>query len=127
MKREGMGDIFGRAERLVGAEAMKRLSAARVIIFGVGGVGSWCAESLVRSGIGRLTIVDSDCVDATNVNRQVMATTLTVGEAKVEALRRRLLEINPQCEITALREVYDSTTAASFGLEHYDAIVDAID
>ncbi len=127
MKREGMGDIFGRAERLVGAEAMKRLAAARVIIFGVGGVGSWCAESLVRSGIGRLTIVDSDCVDATNVNRQVMATTLTVGEAKVEALRRRLLEINPQCEITALREVYDSTTAASFGLEHYDAIVDAID
>ena len=127
MKDAGIDAIFGRAERLVGAAAMKRLAAARVIIFGVGGVGSWCAESLVRSGIGHLTIVDSDCVDVTNVNRQVMATMLTVGEVKVEALRRRLLEINPRCDITALREVYDSTTAAGFGLEKYDAIVDAID
>ena len=72
-------DIFQRSELLLGAEAMGRISEKRVIIFGVGGVGSWCAESLVRSGIKQLTIVDSDCVCASNINRQLMATTETVG------------------------------------------------
>ena len=93
-----MKEIFQRAELLLGTEAMVRLSEKRVILFGVGGVGSWCAEALVRTGLKHLTIVDFDCVDVTNVNRQLMATTKTVGQVKVEALKERLLAINPDAE-----------------------------
>ena len=88
--------IFRRSELLLGDEVMARIAQKRVIIFGVGGVGSWCAESLVRSGIRDLTIVDSDRVCITNVNRQLMATAKTVGQVKVEALKERLLSINPR-------------------------------
>ncbi len=77
-----MNDIFQRTQLLVGPEAMERLAKSRVIVFGVGGVGSWCAESLVRSGIRQLTIVDADCVAESNINRQLLATTLTVGQPK---------------------------------------------
>lgn len=119
--------IFARAERLLGAEAMARIASKRVIVFGVGGVGSWCAEALVRSGVRRLTIVDSDRVSVTNVNRQLMATTRTVGQVKVEVLRERLLEINPQAEITALQQIFTEESAPDFALDGYDYIVDAID
>ena len=119
--------IFRRAELLLGSEAMSRISGKRVIIFGVGGVGSWCAESLVRSGIRQLTIVDSDRVAITNVNRQMMATTETVGQVKVEVLRKRLLAINPSAEITARHEFFTAETADSFRLDSYDYIIDAID
>ena len=119
--------ILNRTTLLVGDAAMERIAAARVIIFGVGGVGSWCAESLVRSGIRRLTIVDSDRVCITNVNRQAMATTRTVGRVKVEALKERLLEINPAADITAVQEIFSADTADSFHLEEYDYIIDAID
>ncbi len=119
--------IFGRAALLLGNEAMERLVRKRVIIFGIGGVGSWCAECLVRTGIGQLTIVDFDCVDVTNVNRQLMATTETVGQVKVEALRQRLLTINPEAEITALQKTFTEETAREFGLDTYDYIIDAID
>ena len=106
---------------------MSRIAEKRVIIFGVGGVGSWCAESLVRSGIRKLTIVDSDCVSVTNINRQLMATTKTVGQVKVDALKERLLTINPSAEITALQQVFTAETASKFALEEYDYIIDAID
>ena len=106
---------------------MNRIAEKRVIIFGVGGVGSWCAESLVRSGIRKLTIVDSDCVSVTNINRQLMATTKTVGQVKVDAVKERLLAINPSAEITALQQVFSADTASQFGLEGYDYIIDAID
>ncbi len=119
--------IFHRSELLLGADAMKRIGQKRVIIFGVGGVGSWCAESLVRSGIRQLTIVDSDRVCITNINRQLMATTLTVGQVKVDALKERLLAINPEAEITALQQVFSEETADSFALGTYDYIIDAID
>lgn len=119
--------IFRRTELLLGNETMEHLNSCRVIIFGVGGVGSWCAESLVRSGIRKLTIVDSDRVCITNINRQLMATTKTVGQVKVESLRERLLAINPAAEITALQQIFTSETADSFGLSSYDYIVDAID
>ena len=119
--------IFRRAELLLGDEAMSRIAEKRVIIFGVGGVGSWCAESLVRSGITKLTIVDSDCVSVTNINRQLMATTKTVGQVKVDALKERLLTINPSAEITALQQVFNADSASQFGLEEYDYIIDAID
>ena len=119
--------IFRRSELLLGNEVMERIAQKRVIIFGVGGVGSWCAESLVRSGIRQLTIVDSDRVCITNINRQLMATTKTVGQVKVEALKERLLSINPQAEITALQQIFSEETAESFELDSYDYIIDAID
>ena len=119
--------LFRRAELLLGDEAMARIAEKRVIIIGVGGVGSWCAESLVRSGIRRLTIVDSDRVAVTNVNRQLMATTETVGQPKVDVLKERLLTINPSAEITALQQVFTAETAEHFLLDTYDYIIDAID
>ncbi|MDR1499585.1 MAG: tRNA threonylcarbamoyladenosine dehydratase [Tannerellaceae bacterium] len=119
--------LFHRTERLLGTERMDRVAGVRVIIFGVGGVGGWCAESLVRSGVRRLTIVDSDRICVTNINRQVMATRHTVGEVKVEALKARLLAINPAAEVEALQMIYSRETSGAFGLEDYDYIVDAID
>ena len=119
--------IFRRTELLLGDELMERLSSKSVIIFGVGGVGSWCAESLIRSGIRHLTIVDSDRVCITNINRQLMATTKTVGHVKVDALKERLLSINPSAEITALQQIFTAETAESFNLASYDYVIDAID
>ena len=119
--------IYSRTKLLVGDAAMTALGSARVIIFGVGGVGSWCAEGLVRSGITHLTLVDSDTVSRSNINRQLMATSRTVGRPKVEALRDRLLDINPNAEILALQRPYNEETAESFRLEEYDYILDAID
>ena len=120
-----MNSAFSRVERLLGANSLAQLTRARVILFGVGGVGGWCAEALVRSGIGHLTLVDPDCVDVTNINRQLPATTRTVGRPKVDVLRERLLEINPLCDVTALQERY--TLGADFQLAGYDVIIDAID
>ena len=120
-------DIFDRSTRLLGSDVMDAIGKVRVIIFGVGGVGSWCAEGLVRSGIRHLTIVDADKVGVTNVNRQLQATTKTVGRIKVEVLKERLLEINPSAEITALEKVYTEENAAEFCLDSYDYIIDAID
>ena len=116
---------FSRVERLVGPEGLTKLGKSRVILFGVGGVGGWCAESLVRSGIGHLTIVDPDCVDITNINRQLPATSSTIGHSKVEVLRERLLDINPECEVVALQKRYEA--GVTWGLEGYDIIIDAID
>ena len=106
---------------------MQVLAKTRVIILGVGGVGSWCAEGLVRSGITHLTIVDSDRVCITNVNRQLMATTKTVGQVKVDALKNHLLEINPKAEIEAIQSIYCEETADSFDLDSYDYVIDAVD
>ena len=106
---------------------MERIAQKRVIIFGVGGVGSWCAESLVRSGITKLTIVDSDRVCITNINRQLMATTITIGQVKVDVLKKRLLTINPHAEITAMQKIFTQQTAEVFELHAYDYIIDAID
>jgi len=118
---------FQRTELLLGKEKMEEVTGKKVIIFGIGGVGSWCAESLVRSGIQYLTIVDSDRICITNVNRQVHATMQTIGELKTDALRKRLLEINPTAEINAIRKIYNKTNHALFNLESYDYIIDAID
>ncbi len=122
-----MKGIFNRTELLLGTEMMNVISAKRIIIFGVGGVGSWCAESLVRSGVEHLTIVDSDRVCVTNVNRQLMATCRTIGKVKVDALKDRLHEINPSADIEAIQEIYSEETAESFHLEQYDYIIDCID
>ena len=119
--------IFQRTELLLGNDFLRRAAEKRVILFGVGGVGSWCAEMLIRSGIVHLTLVDSDRVSMTNVNRQLMATTKTVGLVKVEVLKQRLLEINPTAEIIALQRIYSPETHETFMLESYDFIIDAID
>lgn len=119
--------IFRRQELLLGAPAMSTISSKSVIIFGVGGVGSWCAESLIRSGIQHLTIVDSDRICTTNINRQLMATTSTIGKVKVDVLKQRLLDINPTAQITAIQAIYSAETAHTFNLSSYDYIIDAID
>lgn len=118
---------FDRTALLVGDEAMGRIARARVILFGVGGVGSWVAESLVRTGIRHITLVDSDRVAPTNVNRQMPATSETIGEIKTDAARRRLLAINPEADVTTLTLFYDAETAPQIDLAEYDYIVDAID
>lgn len=124
MKKRG---IFQRTELLMGKERMNLISQKRVIIFGIGGVGSWCAESLIRTGVQHLTIVDSDRVCITNINRQLLATTRTVGQVKTEVLKNRLLEINPEAEITAIQKIYNKASHPLFKLEEYDFIIDCID
>lgn len=119
--------LFHRSELLVGPAAMSQLGAARVILFGIGGVGSWTAEALVRSGIGHLTLVDSDCVCITNVNRQLQATSANVGRVKVAELASRLRSINPDAEIVARHEAYGIDTRDDFALATFDYVVDAID
>lgn len=122
--RKGM---FQRTELLMGKELMDNIMSRNVIIFGIGGVGSWCAESLVRSGIQKLTIVDSDRICITNINRQSHATVLTVGEVKTEALKKRLMEINPSAQINAIQKIYNRDNHDFFELNNYDYIIDAID
>lgn len=120
-------EIFQRTALLIGEDGLLKIGELKVIIFGVGGVGSWCAEALVRTGIKHLTIVDSDLVATSNINRQLMATTETVGKVKVEVLKQRLLAINPYAEITTFQEIYNEDTREMFDLDKYDYIVDAID
>ena len=133
-----MDEFFSRSEALLGAEAMEALRTKRVILFGVGGVGSWCAEALVRTGLTHLTIVDGDTVQPSNVNRQLPATRETLGRPKVEVLRERLLTINPEAEIVAVHRMYNPTPplptregekekAYDFRIEEYDYVIDAID
>ena len=116
-----------RTELMLGTAVQKTIANTKVAIIGLGGVGSWCAESLVRSGIGELLLVDSDSVCASNINRQLMATTKTVGKVKVEVLAERLREINPLVKLEVRQQVYSEETAAAFHLEHYDYVIDAID
>lgn len=120
-------DILQRTELLMGNEYIALAKQKKVIIFGVGGVGSWCAEMLVRSGLGHITLVDSDEVAASNINRQLMATTTTVGSPKVKVLKERLIDINPYASIEAIQAIYSLDTAESFNLHEYDYIIDAID
>lgn len=120
-------DIFDRTELLYGDSAMAALAEARVILFGVGGVGGWCAEGLVRAGIGHLTIVDADCVAVSNINRQIMATTLTVGRPKVDVMKERLLAINPFLDLQTVQARYSEENHAEFRLDDYDYVIDAID
>jgi tRNA threonylcarbamoyladenosine dehydratase len=119
--------IFQRSELLLGPEIMSEIATKKVIIFGIGGVGSWCAESLVRSGIHNLTIVDSDRICVTNINRQLHATTLTVGEVKTDALKKRLLEINPHANIIDIQKIYNQQNNDFFQLDQFDYIIDGID
>jgi tRNA A37 threonylcarbamoyladenosine dehydratase len=124
MKRE---QSFHRLHLLTGTGSLISLKRTRVIIFGVGGVGSWCAEALIRSGVGHLTLVDSDLICITNINRQVQAKQSTVGKVKVIELANHLAEINPEAEIVPVQAVYDRTTCTKYDLSQYDYVIDAID
>ncbi len=118
---------FSRTELLLGHDGMEKLAAARVAIFGVGGVGGYTAEALARSGVGALDLIDDDRVCLTNLNRQIFATRKTVGHLKVEVAKERLLEINPNCRIETHQTFYSPETQDQFDFTQYDYIVDAID
>ena len=112
---------------MIGDEAADRLGASRVLLFGVGGVGSYAAEALVRSGIGSLTVVDKDEVDESNINRQLIALGSTVGLPKTEAARSRLLDINPEAEIRVFRECFTPENGGFVDFSEYDYVIDAVD
>ncbi len=118
---------FARTERLIGSDNLQKLKNANIIIFGLGGVGSYVAEALARCGIGKMTVVDKDVVDITNINRQLYALQSTVGKNKADVAKERILDINPQCEVTAIVKMYLPENADEFNLSQYDYIIDAID
>ncbi|HEY3424876.1 MAG TPA: tRNA threonylcarbamoyladenosine dehydratase [Negativicutes bacterium] len=118
---------FSRTELLIGAAALEKLGQSKVAIFGIGGVGTYVVEGLVRSGVGKFVLVDDDCICLTNINRQLHATRKTVGKPKVEVMRDRILEINPQAEVAIFQEFYMPDTAARLISDDYNYIVDAID
>lgn len=118
---------FARVEQSLGRRATAALSASRVAVIGVGGVGSWCAEALARSAVGSILIADPDRIEPSNINRQLIATSSTVGEFKVDVLKKRLLEINPGLKVEAVAERYSRQSAGKFAFERYDCVVDAID
>ncbi|MDR3020951.1 MAG: epoxyqueuosine reductase QueH [Treponema sp.] len=120
-------EIFSRLSLLTGNEGLEKLKKTSVLIFGAGGVGSWAAEALVRSGIGKIGIIDHDIICASNINRQVEATSLTIGMPKASALKKYLLEINPDCEITAWDELFCRENASKFNIENSCYVIDAID
>lgn len=122
-----MTGIFSRTELLIGVEGLARLAQARVAIFGVGGVGSFAAEGLIRTGVGHFLLVDHDTVDVSNINRQIHATMRTVGQQKTDVMRARMLEINPTAEIRTIAELYAPNRADAFFSEPIDYIVDAVD
>ena len=116
-----------RTSLIIGDEGLEKLKNSSVIVFGVGGVGSFAAEAIARAGVGNLTIVDFDDVDITNINRQLPALHSTVGRYKVDVMKERILDINPNINIKAIREVYNKDTSDSILSEKYDYVVDAID
>jgi tRNA A37 threonylcarbamoyladenosine dehydratase len=119
---------FGGIARLYGERALERFRAAHVCVIGVGGVGSWVVEALARSAIGHLTLIDLDNVAESNINRQIQATTSTIGLPKIEALKRRIAEINPFCEVTLVEDFIDPDNLDTMiGADRYDYVIDAID
>ncbi len=118
---------FSRTELLIGQEGMERLRDARVAVFGIGGVGGYTVEALARSGVGTLDLIDDDKVCLTNINRQIYATTKTVGKYKVDVAKERILEINPEAKVNIYKTFYLPDTAEQFDFSQYDYIVDAID
>lgn len=122
-----MDGRFARTALILGREGLERLSSCRVIVFGIGGVGGYAVEALVRSGIGAIDLVDNDTVSLSNLNRQIIALESTIGQYKTDAAMRRILDINPDCKVTVHRMFYMPETAGSIDLRHYDYVVDCID
>lgn len=122
-----MLDQFSRTELLLGREGIERLARSRVAVFGLGGVGGYTVEALVRSGVGTLDLIDNDRVSLTNLNRQILATRRTLGQYKADAARERVLEINPEAVAHAWKRFFGPDTAGAFDFSQYDYVVDAID
>ncbi|MBQ9604029.1 MAG: tRNA threonylcarbamoyladenosine dehydratase [Firmicutes bacterium] len=120
-------NAFSRTELLFGRENMEKFAAARVAVFGIGGVGGHTVEALARSGIGTLDLIDSDKVELTNINRQLVASYSTIGRYKVDVAKERILDINPDAKVNVYKTFYLPETAAMFDFMQYDYIVDAID
>mgnify|MGYP000964664339 CR=1 FL=1 len=116
-----------RTQRLIGQAAIQKLAQSKVIIFGIGGVGGYAAEALARANIGEITLVDSDIVDVTNLNRQIVALTSSIGKNKVDVMAQRLLDINPNLKVQAIKKFYLPQNSSEFDLAKYHYIVDAID
>lgn len=122
-----MLDTFSRTKLLLGEEAMERLRASRVAVFGIGGVGGYVVEALARSGVGSFELVDDDRICLTNVNRQILATRKTIGKYKIDVAEERIHDINPQVEVTKQRCFYLPARAAEFDFSSYSYVVDAVD
>ncbi|MBR4426086.1 MAG: tRNA threonylcarbamoyladenosine dehydratase [Spirochaetales bacterium] len=122
-----MNEQFSRTELILGHDALERLNSSRIIVFGLGGVGSYVVEALARSGVGSLTLVDNDEVCLSNLNRQLIALHSTLGLSKVDASERRILDINPSCNVTKMRMFYLPENADSIDLSAFDYVVDCID
>lgn len=122
-----MNNQFERTQLMFGEEALKKLAASRVAVFGIGGVGGFTVEALARSGVGAIDIIDNDKVCLTNINRQIIATHKTIGKYKVDVAEERILDINPDCKVTAHKTFYMPETQSEFDFTEYDYIVDAID
>lgn len=120
-------DIFTRTKLLIGEEGLNILKYSKVIVFGVGGVGSFCVEALARAGVGHIHVVDDDTVSTTNINRQLVALHSTIGLDKVEVIKQRVHDINPNAKVTTTKTFYTQETASSIQLDDFDYIVDAID
>ncbi len=118
---------FSRTQMLIGSVAMEKLHASKVIIFGVGGVGGYCTEALIRSGIENIDVVDNDKVSITNINRQIIATTKTIGQYKVDVIKQRMLEINPRAKVNTYKTFYLPENSLEFDFSKYDYVIDAID
>ena len=122
-----MKEIFSRTEALLGSKAMEKLTSATVAVFGVGGVGGYVAEALVRSGVGSIELIDSDSVSLSNINRQIIALNSTVGKQKVDVAAARLLDINPDLKVEARNVFFLPETSEEFDFTKYDYVVDCID
>ena len=118
---------FSRTQLLIGSDGMEKLANARVAVFGIGGVGGYVCEALVRSGVYKFDLIDDDKVCLTNLNRQLIATRQTIGEYKVDVAEQRILEINPDCRVRTFKVFFTAETASDFDFSQYDYVVDAID
>jgi len=122
-----MLNAFSRTELLIGKEGVNKLKNSKVAIFGIGGVGTYAIEGLVRAGVGKFVLIDDDCICLTNINRQIHAIRKTIGMTKVEVMRDRIIDINPKSEVKTIRKFYLPECADEFMFDDYDYIIDAID
>lgn len=119
--------IYTRTEAMLGEDAVERLRSSRILVVGVGGVGGHAAEAIVRAGVGGITVVDHDTVSVTNLNRQIIATVSGIGKSKVELIRQRIVDINPDCEVETLDIFYDDSTKDMVDISRFDYVLDCID
>jgi tRNA A37 threonylcarbamoyladenosine dehydratase len=122
-----MSERFSRTKMLIGEKSLEKINKSHIAVFGVGGVGGYVVEALVRAGVGKIDIIDNDTVSESNINRQIIATTKTIGKFKVDVIKERILEINPEAQVNAFNILYLPDTANQFDFSKYDYIIDAVD